>query len=68
MSDAHTFGSMCPHCGTTATRRIGECNVCRRVACEHCGNVHYRGGDRVITHRECLAKESLGFKMIKFVK
>jgi hypothetical protein len=59
---------MCPHCGSTNTRRLGECSVCHRVVCEHCGNVQIAGGIRAITHRECLKKADGHFSMIKFVK
>lgn len=60
--------SMCPHCGATATRRIGECSVCGRFTCEQCGNVQYAKGERRITHRECLKHDGGSFKMIKFVR
>ena len=42
--------------------------MCRRVACDSCGNVQISMGQRSVTHRECLAKAEGGFKMIKFVK
>ncbi len=68
MDDRSALGAMCPHCGATATRRVGPCSVCGRTVCEHCGNVHFRAGERIATHKECLKRESSGFKMIKFVK
>lgn len=58
---------MCPHCGSTETRRIGECTVCHRPACEQCANVQIAGGERRVTHRECLKHAEGHFKMIKFV-
>lgn len=65
---AERFIESCPHCGTRATRRLGECHVCHRTVCEHCGNVQYSGGARQVTHRECLRHNDEGFKMIKFVR
>jgi hypothetical protein len=68
MSETGVFGKMCPHCGSTAARRLGECSVCHRTVCEHCGNVQIAGGQRRVTHRECLRKADDHFKMIKFVR
>jgi hypothetical protein len=65
------FGSShqrCPHCGSTATRQLGECSVCHRIVCEHCGNLQIAGGARKVTHRECLKNADDHFSMIKFVK
>jgi len=59
---------MCPHCGTKGTRRIGECSVCGRHACDHCGNVQFVRGERKVTHQECFKKHGDSFTMIKFVK
>ena len=49
-------------------RRLGECSVCHRVVCEHCGNVQIASGERTVTHRECLKKADGQFRMIRFVK
>ena len=68
MSDSGVFGKMCPHCGSTDTRRLGECSVCHRTVCEHCGNVQIASGERRVTHRECLRKADGHFKMLKFVR
>lgn len=62
------YQHMCPHCGSTDTRRLGTCSVCNRVVCEHCGNVQIVAGERRPTHRECLRKDGGAFKMIKFVR
>ncbi len=62
------FAHICPHCGALETRRLGECSVCRKLACERCGNVQIVGGERKVTHHECLKKDEGGFTMIKFVK
>ena len=59
---------MCPYCGSESARRLGECSVCQRIVCEHCGNVQIAGGVRKVTHRECLKKADGHFKMIRFVK
>jgi hypothetical protein len=59
---------MCPHCGSTGTRRLGECSVCGRTVCEHCGSVQFTAGTRKALHRECLKKADNHFSMIKFVK
>ena len=67
MSEQGLFGRMCPHCGSTDTRRIGECVVCHKQVCERCGNVQIAGGTRRATHRECLKNAEGHFKMIKFV-
>ena len=67
MSEQGLFGRMCPHCGSTDTRRIGECVVCHKQVCERCGNVQIAGGTRRVTHRECLKNAEGHFKMIKFV-
>jgi hypothetical protein len=68
VSDSGVWGKMCPHCGSADTRRLGECSVCHKVACDQCGNVQISGGVRRITHRECLRKADDHFKMIKFVR
>ena len=68
MGDSGVFGKMCPHCGSTDTRRLGECSVCHKSVCERCGNVQIAGGERRATHRECLKKSDGNFKMIKFVR
>lgn len=60
--------TMCPHCGSKETRRLGECSVCHRVVCDRCGNVQLASGVRTVTHRECLKKSDGGFRMIKFVR
>jgi len=59
---------VCGYCGSENTRRLGECSVCHRVACEHCGNVQIAAGERRITHRECLKKDDGHFRMIRFVE
>jgi hypothetical protein len=59
---------MCPHCGSTATRRLGDCSVCHRVVCERCGSVQFTSGTRAAVHKECLKKADDHFKMIKFVR
>jgi hypothetical protein len=58
----------CSHCGAAQTRRLGECCVCHRGVCEHCGNVQFGDGTRKVTHHECLKRHDHGFKMIKFVR
>ena len=58
---------MCPYCGTENSRRLGECSVCHRFVCEHCGNVQIASGVRSVTHRECLKKADGHFRMIRFV-
>jgi hypothetical protein len=58
---------MCPFCGATDTRRIGECSVCHHLVCEKCGNTQFAQGVRHVTHNACLKKADGGFKMIKFV-
>ena len=68
MSEPGVVGKMCPHCGSSNTRRLGQCSVCSRVVCEHCGNVQIASGVRRVTHRECLRKADDHFKMIKFVR
>ena len=62
------FGKMCPHCGSTATRRLGKCSVCDKDVCERCGSVQHSGGERRAVHRECLRKADGHFTMIKFVR
>jgi len=59
---------MCPHCGATVTRRLGECSVCGKGVCEHCGSVQLSTGTRKPIHRECLKNADGHFKMIKFVR
>jgi hypothetical protein len=68
VSENGLFGRMCPHCGSRDTRRIGECTVCHKSVCEHCGNVQIAGGVRKVAHRECLKNVDGHFKMIKFVR
>jgi len=58
----------CPHCGAVGSKRLGPCSVCGLAVCERCGNVQYVGGERRITHNECLGKSGDSFSMIKFVK
>ena len=67
MSNSGGVLEVCPYCGATAVRRLGYCNVCDRVVCERCGNVHIVGGERRVTHSECLRKDNDSFSMIKFV-
>lgn len=59
---------MCPHCASTESRRLGECAVCHRTVCDHCGNVQLSSGERKIVHKECLKKADDHFRMIKFVR
>ena len=59
---------MCAHCGSREARDLGECSVCHRTVCEHCGSVQIAMGERKIMHRECLKKDGGQFRMIKFVK
>ena len=68
MADSGIFGKACPYCGANAARRLGECHVCHRSVCEHCGSVQFSGGTRSVYHRECLKKSDGPFKMIKFVR
>ena len=68
VADSGSFGKACPHCGSNGTRRLGECNVCHRSVCEHCGSVQFSGGVRSVYHKECLKKSDGQFKMIKFVQ
>lgn len=68
MSDGGILSKMCPHCGSSATRRLGTCTVCHKPVCEHCGNVQITFGERKVTHRECLKHAEQHFKMIKFVR
>lgn len=63
-----SFRETCPHCGATATRRLGECVVCHRVVCEKCGNTQLTQGQKRVTHRECLKRDSGAFSMIKIVR
>ena len=42
--------------------------MCRMTVCEKCGNVQITGGNRSVTHRECLKKADGHFSMIRFVK
>lgn len=58
----------CPFCGAAEVRHFGRCSVCDHSVCEKCGNVQYSGGERKVTHRECLHRDEDGFKMIKFVR
>jgi hypothetical protein len=67
VTESGIFDKMCPHCGATATRGLGECSVCHRPVCEKCGNVQFCQGERRVTHTTCLRKSDGGFKMIKFV-
>lgn len=62
------FGGICPHCGANDTRRLGACSVCERSVCEHCGNIQIVGGERRVTHSDCLRRDEDAFKMIKFVR
>jgi hypothetical protein len=68
VSESHGLGRICTHCGSSHTRRLGDCSVCNRVVCEHCGNVQYSGGERKIVHHECLKEHGKGLKMIRFVQ
>lgn len=68
MDRPSSIGSTCAFCGAENPVRIGYCCVCDHVVCDRCGNVQYSGGERKVTHRECLHKHDDGFKMIKFVK
>jgi transposase-like protein len=68
LSDERILSKVCPHCGSTDTRRLGSCSVCCRPVCEHCGSVQFIGGERKPIHRECLKKADGQFKMIKFVQ
>ena len=56
------------HCGRTNTRRLGDCSVCGRATCEHCGNAQYSGGERRIVHHDCLKEHGKDLKMIRFVQ
>jgi hypothetical protein len=62
------YPKTCPYCGSTASRRLGECTVCHRVVCEQCGSIQVSAGERTALHRECLKKADGHFKMIKFVR
>lgn len=62
------WGGMCPHCGEKDGRRLGGCAVCHRTVCERCGNVSFVGGERRVTHAECLRRDEGAFKMIRFVR
>lgn len=68
MTGFGSFERMCPHCGSTDSRRLGECSVCHHIVCEQCGNVQLSSGERKITHHECLKKADDHFHMIKFVR
>ena len=69
MSFSHgLLGAGCPHCGSTNTRRLGNCTVCHHAVCEHCGSIQMSGGERKPMHRECLRKSGGDFKMIRIVK
>ncbi|MDZ4170106.1 MAG: hypothetical protein U1E26_10730 [Coriobacteriia bacterium] len=65
---SEVFAHLCPHCGAIDSRRLGDCSVCHKLVCERCGNIQFIGGERRVTHHECLKKEDTGFTMIKFVK
>lgn len=67
MDSPSAYAHLCPHCGATDTRRLGECCVCRRAVCERCGAANFARGERRVTHHECLKKDG-GYKMIKFVR
>ena len=67
MSDFGSSHKTCPYCGSVSARRLGECSVCHRHVCEHCGNVQIAGGVRSVTHKECLKKADGHFSMIRFV-
>ena len=61
------------NCISVKDSRVTECDehVAPFLAfktCERCGNVQIAGGDRKVTHRECLRKADDHFKMIKFVR
>jgi hypothetical protein len=59
---------VCPHCGATSVRRLGQCSVCSRTVCEKCGNSQVCQGERKVMHQACLHKDDDAFSMIKFVK
>ena len=67
VTESGIFNQMCPHCGATTTRRLGDCSECHRPVCEKCGNVQIAQGERHVIHTSCLRKHGGGFKMIKFV-
>ena len=66
MVDDGMHSSSCTYCGSVATRRLGECSVCHRPVCEHCGSIQVSAGNRTALHKECLKKADGHFKMIKF--
>jgi hypothetical protein len=68
VTQAGEFGKMCPHCGSTGSRKLGECDVCHRAVCEHGGSIQFTAGKHKPLHRECLKTDDSGFKMIKFVR
>lgn len=67
VADKNAVLDVCPYCGSTQVRRLGYCNVCDRLVCERCGNMHIVGGERRVTHSECTRKDGDSFSMIKFV-
>ena len=58
----------CRYCSAQQTYRLGLCSVCSLSVCEACGNVQFSGGNRTVTHKECLRNSDDGFSMIKFVR
>ena len=60
---------LCIYCGSTKVLRLGLCDVCNQMVCDHCGNTQIAQGKRIVVHNACMHKhEGEGFSMIKFVK
>lgn len=68
MDEHGVIRRICLHCGSSEARKLGECTVCHKVVCDHCGNTQMAMGKRLVTHQDCLSKARDGFKMIRFVK
>lgn len=59
----------CIHCGTPKVLKLGLCDVCNEMVCDHCGNTQFSHGKRTAVHNACLRRhQGEGFSMIKFVK
>lgn len=59
----------CIHCGSQRVLKLGLCEVCNEMVCDHCGNTQLAKGQRKAVHTTCLRRhDSEGFSMIKFVK
>jgi hypothetical protein len=68
VTDPTLVTRMCPHCGSTTARNLGECAVCGEAVCSECGSIQIAAGKRTVMHRECVTQADDQFKMIKFVR